>query len=151
MRMIDFSPLAGSWIGFDRTFDLLQNAMLGNRTDDAGPPYNIMRTGEDSYRIALAVAGFQPSDLSITVEPERLIVEGARPESVSGEYLHRGISAQPFQRRFALAEHVVVKDAWMDTGLLMIDLIRDVPEEAKPRRIPITSNDQPLLADRRAA
>lgn len=136
----DFSPLYRSSIGFDRVFNLLENASRLQAVDN-WPPYDIARTGENSYRITLAVAGFADSDLDITLEPNLLVVTGERKEEEGAEYLHRGLAALRFARRFELADHVKVGGASLANGLLIIDLVREVPEEMKPRRIAITAGD----------
>ena len=135
----DFSPLYRSSIGFDRVFDLLENASEATAIDN-WPPYDIARTGEDDYRITMAVAGFSPDELSMTQEHNMLVVSGQKSgEDNTGEYLHRGIAGRPFQRRFQLADHVKVTGSRLDNGLLTIDLKREIPEEMKPRRIEIGS------------
>jgi molecular chaperone IbpA len=136
---LNFSPLFRSTIGFDRVFDLLENA---NRTQsfESWPPYDIVRTSEDSYRITMAVAGFAEADLSITHQPNLLIVAGNRPDA-EAEYLHRGIPGTSFERRFELADHVKVAKADLQNGLLTITLVREVPEEMKPRKISIKAGD----------
>ncbi len=132
----DFSPLYRSSIGFDRVFDLLENASRTPNVDN-WPPYDIARTSEDAYRIAMAVAGFGQDELSIVHQPNLLVISGARPGEDNGEYLHRGIAGRPFERRFELADHVRVTGASLVNGLLTIDLRREIPEEMKPRRIEI--------------
>jgi molecular chaperone IbpA len=136
---LNFSPLFRSTIGFDRVFDLLENA---NRTQsfESWPPYDIVRTSEDSYRITMAVVGFSDSELNITHQPNLLIVAGNKPET-EGEYLHRGIPGTSFERRFELADHVKVAKADLQNGLLTISLVREVPEEMKPRKISIKAGD----------
>jgi molecular chaperone IbpA len=134
---LDFSPLYRSSIGFDRLFSLLENA---DQAVDHWPPYDIVRTGEDSYRIVMAVAGFRSDDLSITRQPNLLVVAGAKPGEARedrGEYLHRGIAGRAFERRFELADHVEVTAASLENGLLSIALKRELPEAMKPRRIAI--------------
>jgi len=135
----DFSPLYRSSIGFDRVFDLLENA---SRTPSADnwPPYDIARTGDDAYRITMAVAGFGQDELNIVHEPNMLVVSGERTEEHNGDYLHRGIAGRPFERRFELADHVKVTGASLINGLLTIDLQREIPEEMKPRKIEIGSS-----------
>ena len=133
----DFSPLYRSSIGFDRVFDLLENASRATTTIDNWPPYDIARTGEDDYRITMAVAGFSQDDLSMTQEQNMFVVSGQKSDDDSGEYLHRGIAGRTFQRRFQLADHVRVIGAGLENGLLTIDLKREIPEEMKPRRIEI--------------
>lgn len=137
MRELDFAPLYRSAIGFDRLMDLLQNTAQGELSDNY-PPYNIEKTGEDSYRITMAVAGFTPEEISITAQQNLLLVAGAKPgEERDRLYLHRGIAARGFERRFELADFVKVTGANLENGLLSIDLTREVPEEMKPRRIEI--------------
>lgn len=136
---LNFSPLFRSTIGFDRVFDLLENASR-TQSFESWPPYDIVRTSEDSYRITMAVAGFSDAELSITHQPNLLIVAGSKPEE-EAEYLHRGIPATSFERRFELADHVKVANANLQNGLLTITLVREVPEEMKPRKISIKSAD----------
>lgn len=136
----DFGPLFGSTVGFDRVFDLLQNATRGEPQGDKYPPYDIERTGEDAYRITLAVAGFREDELTVTTERNLLFVEGEHREKASGperEFLHRGIGARAFKQRFQLADHVKVSDANLTDGLLTIDLVREIPEVMRPRRIEV--------------
>jgi molecular chaperone IbpA len=143
MRTFDPTPLWRSTVGFDRLFDLIESMQW--TAEDNYPPYNIERTGEDHYRIALALAGFTPEDLSITAEQNVLTVEGGKAEKGEHQYLYQGISARPFRRVFNLADHVEVKGASFEGGLLKIDLVREVPEAMKPRRIAInagTGNEQ---------
>lgn len=138
---LDFSPFYRSSIGFDRVFDLLENA---NRPQsvESWPPYDIVRVDENSYRIVMAVAGFADSDLDITYEPNLLIITGEHKEPVDSHYLHRGLASRPFVRRFELADHVKVVGAALLNGLLSIELVREVPEAMKPRRIQI-GTEQP--------
>ena len=151
MTTIDFSPLFRSAIGFDRLARFVDSAQAaGNGT--GFPPYDIARTAEDSYRLTLAVAGFAPEDLDITVKENTLIVTGRQAESgAKSEVLYRGIDARPFERRFALAEHIVVDGAEMRNGLLHVALKRVMPESLKPRRIAIASGTQTITADAKAA
>src|SRR4051795_10364640 len=135
MRTYDFSPLWRSTIGFDRLFDLAEIAERAG--EDNYPPYNIERVAEDRYQITLAVAGFSPNEISVTAEYNVVTVEGSKAERVEHEYLHRGISARPFKRQFELADYVHVKSAAFDNGLLKIELVREIPEAMKPRRIAI--------------
>jgi molecular chaperone IbpA len=135
----DFTPLFRSSIGFDRIFDMLENASRVG-TIDNWPPYDIAKTGEDEYSITMAVAGFSQDELTITHQPNMLIVSGSKPgEDDEGQYLYRGIAGRAFERRFELADHVKVVGASLSNGLLSIDLKREVPEEMKPRRIAIGS------------
>ena len=146
MRHVDFAPLYRSTVGFDRLFSLLDT--LGTPDNGSGttyPPYNIERTGEDAYRISMAVAGFSESEISIEAHRNVLTVKGERTEEKTDdgkEVLYRGIAARAFERRFQLADHVEVKDASLKNGLLHIDLKRTVPEELKPRKIAITNAGQ---------
>ena len=135
MRTYDFAPLWRSTIGFDRLFDLLDETQRGS--EDNYPPYNIERLGEDRYQISLALAGFSPDEMTVTAEQNVLTVEGRKSEKDEHEYLYQGISARPFKRQFNLADHVQVKSATVDNGLLRIELFREVPEAMKPRRIAI--------------
>jgi molecular chaperone IbpA len=135
MRTYDFSPLWRSTIGFDRLFDLAEIAQRAG--EDNYPPYNIERLTEDRYQISLAVAGFSPDEISVTAEYNVVTIEGSKPEKAEREYLYRGISARPFKRQFELADYVHVKSAAFDNGLLKIELVREVPEAMKPRRIDI--------------
>ena len=139
MRTFDFSPLWRSTIGFDHLADLL-DASLRQPTEDNYPPYNVERSGDDAYRISLAVAGFGAEDVTVTAEQNTLIIEGRKPEVPAREYLYHGIAARPFRRVFNLADHVKVKQASFKNGLLIVDLAREVPESMKPRRIPIASS-----------
>lgn len=141
MRSFDFSPLFRSTVGFDRVFDLLDTV---GRYDTAQgfPPYNIERTDENHYSITLAVAGFAEKDLNVEVREGVLTVQGKRGEEpANAAYLYQGIAGRAFERRFQLAEHVEVKGAKLENGLLHIDLERVVPEERKPRRIAINGGN----------
>ncbi|MBB3395387.1 MULTISPECIES: Hsp20 family protein [unclassified Rhizobium] len=131
---LDFTPFYRSSIGFDRMFDLLENASLNA---DNWPPYNIVKLGEDAYRIVIAVAGFAEHELTITHEANMLVVNGAKSEDEEVQYLHQGLAVRPFARRFELADHVIVEGAKLENGLLVIKLKKEVPEEMKPRRIAI--------------
>lgn len=135
---LDFSPFYRSSIGFDRVFNLLENASRPHAVD-SWPPYDIARTDENSYRVTVAVAGFSPDDLEISYEPNLLIITGDRKENGDADYLHRGLAAKSFIRRFELADHVKVSGASLVNGLLTIDLVREVPEAMKPRRIDIAT------------
>ncbi|MFG1192673.1 Hsp20 family protein [Xanthobacter flavus] len=137
----DLSPLYRSSVGFDRILNSLENAGRF-ATIDAWPPYDIVKTGDDDYRIEMAVAGFTEDELTVTQEQNMLIVAGQKSgEDQSGRYLHRGIAARSFQRRFELADHVKVAGASLVNGLLTISLQREIPEEMKPRRIAIATTD----------
>ena len=135
---LDFSPFYRSSIGFDRVFNLLENASRPHAVD-SWPPYDIARTDENSYRVTVAVAGFSQDDLEISYEPNLLIITGDRKENGDADYLHRGLAAKSFIRRFELADHVKVSGASLVNGLLTIDLVREVPEAMKPRRIDIAT------------
>jgi len=135
MRTYDFSPLFRSTIGFDRLFDLAETAQRA--TDEGYPPYNIERLAEDRYQISLAVAGFSADEIAITAEQSVLTVEGRKSEKQQREFLYQGISSRPFKRQFNLADYVQVKGAAFDNGLLQIELVREIPEAMKPRRISI--------------
>lgn len=136
----NFSPLFRSTIGFDRVFDLLEHAGR-DQTFEYWPPYDIVRTSDDSYRITMVVAGFSENELTINHQPNLLVVSGSKTEEGNGSYLHRGIVGSPFERRFELADHVKVTNATLEHGLLTISLTREVPEEMKPRRIQIKSGE----------
>jgi molecular chaperone IbpA len=137
MRNVNLDSFWRTSIGFDRLFDLMDQS-LRLEPEDNYPPFNIVRTGEDHYRISLAVAGFRPGQINVTVNQNVLIVTGtAETKSDEGEYLHRGIAARSFERRFNLADHVQVKSASLEQGLLTIELERELPEAMKPRRIEI--------------
>jgi molecular chaperone IbpA len=135
----DFSPLFRSTVGFDRVFDLLDNASRVSSFDN-WPPYDIVKTGEDQYRVTLAVAGFDESELNVTQERNLLLVSGEKAAAEDSQYLHRGIAGRSFQRRFELADHVRVVGANLNNGLLTIDLKREIPEAMKPRRIDIKAD-----------
>jgi molecular chaperone IbpA len=138
MRNLDLTPLWRSTVGFDRVFDLL-NETLRASNENHYPPYNIDRTGNDAYRISLALAGFGSGDVIITAEQNVLTVEGRKAATGDHQYLYQGISARPFRRQFNLADHVHVKGAWFENGVLQIELLREVPDAMKPRRITIAS------------
>ena len=141
MRHVDFSPLYRSTVGFDRLFTMLDS--LGQPDgSQTYPPYNIERTGEDSYRISMAVAGFSDEEISIEAHRNVLTVKGERKEEGTGEgseLLYRGIASRAFERRFQLADHVDVVGAVLKNGLLHIDLKRNIPEELKPRKVAISN------------
>lgn len=137
MNRFDFTPYRRSMVGFDRLFDLLENQSRMNSGDNY-PPFNIERRGEDAYRITLAVAGFKPADIDITAQQNLLVVQGKKGEDTSaGQFLHVGIAQRGFERRFELADYVRVEDANIEDGLLSIDLVREVPEAMKPKKIPV--------------
>ena len=147
MRTIDFSPLYRSAVGFDRLAALLDAAAS---TDSASgyPPYNIETTGDNAYRIVIAVAGFRPEDLAIEVKENVLTVQGRKAANdETRRFLHRGLAERNFERRFQLADHVVVVDAQLTDGLLAISLKRELPEQLKPRRVEIKTAAQPELIE----
>jgi molecular chaperone IbpA len=150
MRSYDFSPLFRSSVGFDRLAQLMDSAR-----DDVPsyPPYNIERTGEDQYRITMAVAGFAENDIEITAQENALSVVGKQPkDDAPKSLLYRGIAGRPFQRRFELAEYIRVTGASLENGLLHIDLVREVPEAVKPRTIKIGSKvEAPKAVEQKAA
>jgi molecular chaperone IbpA len=154
MTAFDFSPLFRSTIGFDR---LTRLADAAARADGAAtyPPYNIEKTGDESYRLSMAVAGFGAADLDIQVQENALLVTGkAKKEEDSAQYLHRGIARRAFERRFQLADHIKVVGASLDNGLLHVELAREVPEAAKPRTIQIGTGapaKQPQVVDQQKA
>jgi molecular chaperone IbpA len=136
----DLSPLYRSTVGFDRLFHLLNNVGNVETAQTSYPPYNIERTAENAYRISMAVAGFGEKDLTIETRDGSLVVKAEKTETESQkDVLYRGIASRSFERRFQLADYVVVKGATLENGLLHVDLERQVPEALKPRQIPITS------------
>ena len=155
MDRFDFSPLFRSTIGFDRLARLVDSASRFDGAAPAYPPYNIESTGEDSYRLTMAVAGFSRDEIDITVQENSLVISGKAQkddEEANGRYLHRGIARRAFERRFSLADHIKVSGASMDNGLLHVDLVREVPEEAKPRQVKIGEVvKQPQVAQQKAA
>ncbi len=151
MRTLDLTPLWRSTVGFDRLFDLIDDSSRWAGEDNY-PPYNIERTGEDHYQISLALAGFTSEEIAITAEQNVLTVEGRKAEKGEHQYLYQGISARPFRRVFNLADYVQVKGAAFEGGLLKIDLVREVPEAMKPRRIAINaSNDNQQIEHQKVA
>jgi molecular chaperone IbpA len=144
MRNFDFSPFYRSTVGFDRLFSMLDQLPSGDASAQSYPPYNIERTGEDTYRITVAVAGFSQEDLSIEARENTLTVKGEKKltaDEPQTEYLHRGIAARAFERRFHLADHVEVKGASLKHGLLHLDLVREIPENKRSRSIPIGTGE----------
>ncbi len=139
----DYAPLFRSSVGFDRVFNLLENAQRARSISD-WPPYDIVKTGDDTYRISIAVAGFAQDDLDITFQSNLLTVTGKKQEAAADGYLHRGIAGRPFEHRFELADHVRINGADLSNGLLSIDLVREIPEALKPRKI--TIKNAPALA-----
>ncbi|MBO9604083.1 MAG: Hsp20 family protein [Novosphingobium sp.] len=136
MNRFDFSPYRRSTVGFDRLFDLLEGQARLNAGDNY-PPFNIERRGADAYRITLAVAGFKAEDLDLTAQQNLLTVKGRKQDEGDADYLHVGIANRGFERRFELADYVRVDDAKLADGLLVIDLVREVPEAMKPKKIAV--------------
>ena len=130
----DFSPFRRSTVGFDRLFDLLENSAAGQAGDNY-PPFDLVQLDDNSYRISLAVAGFRRDEIDITAQQNLLIVAGRRQDDDGSGYIHRGIATRSFERRFGLADHVTVRGADMSDGLLSIDLVREIPEAMRPRKI----------------
>lgn len=157
MNGFDFSPLFRSTIGFDRMLRLLDTATRVDSASLGYPPYNIEKTGDDAYRLTMAVAGFSPSELDVTVHENTLLVNGkaeTEEEKKNGNgYLHRGIARRAFERRFSLADHMKVTGANIDNGMLHVELVHEVPEAAKPRKIAIGTSEpvQPQVTEQKAA
>ncbi len=146
MTTLDFSPLFRSTVGFDRLFLFFEDALRRDAADVSYPPYNIEKTGEDSYRVTMAVAGLGKEDLNVEARANTLLVSAKRREEVADNaYLHRGIAGRGFSRQFRLADHVKVAGADLENGLLHIDLVRELPEEMKPRRIEISTSARKKL------
>ena len=143
MRNYDLSPLYRATVGFDRVADLMDRVLAGETTQPTYPPYNIEKTADDAYRITLAVAGFSSEDLTVEVKENALVIAAKKAEDdTPHSYLHRGIATRAFERRFHLADHVKATGATHKDGLLHIDLVREVPEALKSRRIEITRGGQ---------
>ena len=150
MRTLDFSPLYRSVVGFDRLADLLDAA--NSETTNGYPPYNIERTDENAYRIDIAVAGFKPDELTIEVKENLLTVQGRKAANEEAKrYLYRGLAERGFERRFQLADYVVVTDAQLADGLLSISLRRELPEALKPRKVEISTAKSDTLIEGKAA
>ena len=143
MRNFDLAPLYRATVGFDQIADLLDRVMASDMSQPSYPPYNIEKTDDDAYRISIAVAGFAADDLTVEVKDGALVVSARKSEDDESErtYLHRGIATRAFERRFQLADHVRVTGASHADGMLHVDLVREVPEALKPRRIAISSAD----------
>jgi len=151
----DFAPFRRSTVGFDRLFDMLENSSLGQGQENY-PPFDLIKLGDNDYRIELAVAGFKPDEIDITAQQNVLLVSGRKKEETDEKgdtYIYRGIATRSFERRFALADHIQVRGADMKDGLLAIELVREIPEAMKPKKIniggsapkhdQIASGDQP--------
>jgi molecular chaperone IbpA len=150
MSTFDLTPLFRSTVGFDRMMSLLDAA---DRSDEqAYPPYNIEKVGEDAYRITMAVAGFGEEDLAIVAQGNSLVISGKQKrEEKKADYLYRGIAGRAFERRFQLADHIKVTGAELANGLLHVDLVREVPEAMKPRTIKVASTTPKQVVDAKAA
>jgi molecular chaperone IbpA len=145
----DFAPFRRSTVGFDRLFDMLENSTLGAGQENY-PPFDLIKLGDNDYRIELAVAGFKPDEIDITAQQNVLIVTGRKKEESDGanspganDFVYRGIATRSFERRFALADHIQVKGADLKDGLLSVDLVREIPESMKPRKIEIGAQQKP--------
>ncbi len=149
MRTFDLAPLYRSTVGFDRLFSMLD----GFDAAPGYPPYNIERTGENAYRISVAVAGFGQDEIAIVAKENTLTIKGEKQvkEANNGEVLYQGIAARTFERVFQLADYVQVKGASLENGLLHVDLVREIPEAKKPRQIAINGNAKPQVVDAKAA
>jgi molecular chaperone IbpA len=142
MRNFDFAPLYRATVGFDSIADMMDRVLSNDVAQSTYPPYNIEKTADDAYRISIAVAGFSDNDLSVELKEGALIVSARKAEEdESRSYLHRGIATRAFERRFQLADHVKVTGAAHVDGMLHIDLVREIPEALKPRRIAIAKPD----------
>jgi molecular chaperone IbpA len=150
MRTYDFSPLFRSTIGFDRLTNIMDAAMRQNDVTESYPPYNIQKTGENAYCITLAVAGFSEEELEIISHDGNLVIEGrVKPNEENSEniFLHRGIAGRAFKRSFQLADHIKITGANLSNGLLDVELVREIPEELKPRKIEISSNPKTRIIE----
>ena len=151
--VFDFAPLWRPGIGFDHLFDMLGQAATTDHSDNY-PPYDIEKTGEDVYRLTLtlALAGWKPDEITLITEPNVLVVAGQKADPENNQYLYRGIPAIAFERRFNLADHVEVSEARLQNGLLIVELVRKVPEEKRPRRIAIgAGGNEPKTIEHQAA
>ena len=147
MNSFDLAPLYRASVGFDQISDLMDRALASDATRSTYPPYNIEKTDDDSYRISIAVAGFSEDDLNVEVRESALIITAKKADADDKAYLHRGIATRAFERRFHLADHVVVTGATHEHGMLHIELAREVPEALKPRRIEIQSGALPEVIE----
>ena len=140
----DFEPFRRSTVGFDRLFDILENSSAGQAQENY-PPFDLIKLGDNEYRIELAVAGFKPGEIDITAQQNVLIVSGKKGEESGdrgSDYIYRGIATRSFERRFALADHIQVRGADLKDGLLSIELVREIPEAMKPRKISIGGSEK---------
>ena len=152
MNRFDFTPYRRSTVGFDRLFDLLENQVRGNGSGDNYPPFNIERRGDDSYRVTLAIAGFKAEDLDITAQQNLLVIQGKKKDELTeGEMLHVGIANRGFERRFELADFVRVENADLADGLLIIDLVREVPDAMKPKKIVVGGQKLEVIENKDSA
>ena len=150
MRTFDLTPFYRSTVGFDRLFSMLDQPSVDGTP--GYPPYNIERTGDDTYRITMAVAGFGESDLTITTQDNQLLISGKNAKDEDEQsYLYRGIAGRAFERRFTLADHIRVNGASLVNGLLHVDLVREVPEAMKPRQVKIGTESKPQVLESKAA
>lgn len=149
MRSYDLSPLFRSTVGFDRLGHLFDAAMASS--EPSYPPYNIEKQGDNAYRITMAVAGFEAAEIDLSWRPNELTVSAQRTTKEEGQFLHRGIAARNFQHKFSLADHIEVGQAGLENGLLTIDLVREVPEALKPRKITIETGTPQTIEARKAA
>ena len=147
MRSLDFAPLYRATVGFDPIDDLMDRVLSNDGGGSSYPPYNIEKTGDDGYRISVAVAGFSDNDISVEVKENALHISAKQQADTDNtrKFLHRGIATRAFDRRFTLADHVRVTGALHENGMLHIDLIREIPEALKPRRIEITKGSTPQM------
>ena len=137
MNRFDFTPYRRSTVGFDRLFDMLESGNSAQMGDNY-PPFDLERVSDDEYRITLAVAGFRPDEIDITAQQNLLIVSGRKREDDERQYIHRGIATRAFERRFGLADYVQVRSADLSDGILSVALVREIPEEMKPRKVSIS-------------
>ena len=147
MRTYDFAPLYRATVGFDQIADLMDRVVASDTNANTYPPYNIEKTDDDTYRISVAVAGFSDADLSVEVKEKNLIISAKKAEDEEKTYLHRGIATRAFERRFHLADHIIVTGASHVDGMLHIDLVKEVHEALKPRRIEIASQKKAIATD----
>ena len=144
----DFSPFRRSTVGFDRLFDLLENSAAG-QAGETYPPFDLVQLDENRYRISLAVAGFRQDEIDVTAQQNLLIVSGRKSKDEGAGFIHRGIATTSFERRFGLADHVQVQSADLKDGMLSIDLVREIPEAMRPRKISLGSGDAKQLEPER--
>src|SRR5690242_15904522 len=145
----DFAPFRRSTVGFDRLFDMLENSSIG-QTQENYPPFDLVKEGENEYRIQLAVAGFRPDEIDITAQQNVLVVSGRKTDESDEkgtDFIYRGIANRSFERRFALADHIQVKGADLKDGMLSIELVREIPEAMKPRKIDIGGSQKTIEAE----